>query len=58
MGKRNQEDRETGDAAIWKLTSKKLDTARDNWRDWIVTGMPSGFMMAAYVLRRDDEGFD
>ena len=46
MGK--GDDRETRGAAIWKQTSKKLETAGDIWRDSIKTEMPGGILLAAY----------
>ena len=37
---------------------KKLDTAEDNWRDWLRAGILSGINSAAYASGMCDEGFD
>ena len=44
-----EDDLETRGAAVKKQKPKKLDTARDNWRDWLRTGMPRGIMLTAYA---------
>ena len=57
-GTRKENDLETCGAAIWKQTSKKLDTAGDSWRAWLRNGMTGEIMMVAYSPMRDKEGFD
>ena len=43
------DDRETLGAAIWKQTSKKLDTPGYSWRHWLSTEVLGGIMLAAYA---------
>ena len=50
-GKRKEDDLETQGAAIWKQTSKKLDTHGDSWRDWLRTVVPGGVMLAEWVTK-------
>ena len=49
-------DRKPRGIAISKQTPNKLDTAGDNWRYCLRTGIPGGIMLAAYNPRRGDDG--